>query len=128
MGKITVENFNDSLEKNILDRLVQACAKKYEVCDKEGIDSIAFTKCSHYDQAIWDIFREEILEKLSEEELILFFNYENSRYETYSKEEDVHSKNIANASNDIRYNLASAIKKDSDNLCETVDELGGKSR
>ncbi len=127
MEKITAENFNDSLEKRILDRLVQAGATKYAVEHSKGLDSIEFKKCQQYDQALWDLFRDEVLEKLSEEELTIFFNYENSRYETYRKREDETSKNVASTSNDMRYNFASALRKGWTDLDREVEDLAAKS-
>lgn len=134
MEKITIENFNNSLGKNILDRLVQASATTYAVRDSKGIESVEYKECRNYKQAIWDIFRDEILEKLNEEELTIFFNYENARYEAFSQKEDVNSQNVASASNDMRFNFADKINKLQQpnstytNLNEVVDELSVKSR
>ncbi len=135
MEKITVENFNDSLEKRILDRLVQVGATTYAVGNSKGTDSIEYKKSQNYVQALWELFRDEVLDKLSEEELTIFFNYENSRYETYSEREDENSKNIANMSNDMRYNFANALRNDSDwkekgfdNLDEKVKDLASKAK
>ena len=128
MEKITVENFNNSLQKNILDRLVKSGATKYAIRKSNGMDSIEFQKCMEYHQALWDLFRDEVLNKLSEEELILFFNYEYKRDETYSQREDDDSKNIAMSSNDMVYQFADALRKGSFDLDEEVEDLASKIR
>lgn len=132
MEKITAENFDNSLAKSILDRLVESNAKQYAISEVEGIDSMEYKRYQDYNQALWDLFRDEVLDKLSKEELTLFFNYENKRYETYSQRDDVYSQNIASASNDRRYNFARALGKDSTasfrNLKQEVDDLAAKTR
>ena len=122
MEEITVENFSDSLEKKLLDRLVEIGAKAYAISDTQGIE------CLDYKQGLWDFFCNEVLEKRSEEELNIFFNYENARYQTFSQKEDSISKDIAMMSNDMRYNLASFLKKDWTNLDEEVEKLASYSK
>ena len=111
-------------------------ATKYALEKSAGIDSIDYKRCIEYEQALWDLFRDEVLDKQSEEGLAHIFAYENGRYATYHNREDEDSKNIARMSNDMRYSIASALRERATNLNETratnlnevVETLASKTR
>lgn len=134
MEKITVENFNDSMGEKILDRLVESDAIKYSVLDNYGDSSTIFKEKSAYAQALPSLFWDEILNKLDEQELLLFFNYENKRYEAACEKEDEKSKYVSMASDDMRYVFADKINEIQQpnskviDLNSTVEELSAKSK
>lgn len=122
------------MESNLVVAIVNKCidlsATAYKNNAEFGADSTQYITSKEQSHVLWELFRDEILEKANQEELTTIFDYVDNIYKDSLEQENENSKYVCEAANDYRYNITSQLNRDkgSVNLNQEVNTMSSRSR